>query len=147
MNLREYIDQLRTSGYTVRGSKGEDPVLIAPDGSAGERWREDYPEDELMDRDEYEEEKYRLQIELLKFQYWTQDVGAKHIVVFEGRDAAGKPFRPFVDRVVPSADGINVRGFLDPVTGHLLATVVLADEAQCSFESRPRRWVAAGVAA
>jgi N-methylhydantoinase B len=54
---------------------------------------------------------------------------------------------PFVDRVVPSADGINVRGFLDPVTGHLLATVVLADEAQCSFESRPRRWVAAGVAA
>ena len=43
MNLREYIDTLRTEGYTVRGSKGEDPVLIAPDGQAVETWREDYP--------------------------------------------------------------------------------------------------------
>ena len=105
MNLREYIDQLRTSGYTVRGSKGEDPVLIAPDGSAVETWREDYPYDELMDRDEYEEEKYRLQIELLKFQYWTQDVGAKHIVVFEGRDAAGKggTIKRFMEHLNPRA--------------------------------------------
>ena len=31
-----------------------------------------------------------LQVELLKFQYWTIDTGAKHVLVFEGRDAAGK---------------------------------------------------------
>jgi polyphosphate kinase len=37
-----------------------------------------------------EEEKYQLQIELLKFQYWTHDTATKHVVVFEGRDAAGK---------------------------------------------------------
>ena len=90
MNLREYIDRLRTEGYTVRGGKGEDPVLVAPDSSAVETWREDYPYDDLMDRDAYENEKYLLQIELLKFQYWSQDVGAKHVIVFEGRDAAGK---------------------------------------------------------
>ncbi len=90
MNLREYIDNLRVEGYTVHGSKGEDPMLIAPDGSAVETWREDYPYDELLDREAYEEEKYRLQVELLKFQYWSEDSGAKHVIVFEGRDAAGK---------------------------------------------------------
>ena len=90
MNLREYIDTLRTEGYTVQGSKDEDPILIDPQGKAVETWREDYPYDELMDRDEYDEAKYQLQVELLKFQYWSEDTGAKHVLVFEGRDAAGK---------------------------------------------------------
>ena len=90
MNLREYIDKLRTEGYTVQGSKDEDPILIDPQGRAVETWREDYPYDELMDREEYDELKYQLQVELLKFQYWSEDTGAKHVIVFEGRDAAGK---------------------------------------------------------
>jgi hypothetical protein len=75
VNLREYIDQLRSEGYTVRGSKHEDPVLIAPNGSAVETWREGYPYIELIDRELYEEEKYRLQVELLKFQYWSRTSG------------------------------------------------------------------------
>src|SRR5690625_5889392 len=43
-----------------------------------------------MDRDEYEVEKYRLQEELLKFQYWFDDHDQMAIIIFEGRDAAGK---------------------------------------------------------
>jgi polyphosphate kinase 2 len=103
MNLREYIDRLRVEGYTVHGSKGEDPTLIAPDGSAVETWREDYPYEELMDREGYEEEKYLLQVELLKFQYWSEDSGAKHVLVFEGRDAAGKggTIKRFVEHLDP----------------------------------------------
>lgn len=105
MRLREYIDKLRIEGYTVRGGKDEDPILIDPQGKAVETWREDYPYDELYDREEYEEEKYRLQIELLKFQYWTQDVGAKHVIVFEGRDAAGKggTIKRFMEHLNPRA--------------------------------------------
>ncbi|GAA1750291.1 polyphosphate kinase 2 [Nostocoides vanveenii] len=90
MNLREYIDSLKTEGYTVRDDHGDDPMLISPDGKAVETWRENYPYDELMSRNDYEVEKYLLQIELLKFQYWAQDMGQKHVIVFEGRDAAGK---------------------------------------------------------
>ncbi|MFN8099533.1 MAG: polyphosphate kinase 2 [Dermatophilaceae bacterium] len=90
MNLREYIDSLKTDGYTVRDDHGDDPMLIAPNGRAVETWRENYPYDELMTRNDYEVEKYLLQIELLKFQYWAQDMGEKHVLVFEGRDAAGK---------------------------------------------------------
>jgi hypothetical protein len=38
----------------------------------------------------YEEELARLQVELVKMPYWIRSVGFRLIVVFEGRDAAGK---------------------------------------------------------
>ncbi|GAB48374.1 polyphosphate kinase 2 [Mobilicoccus pelagius] len=91
MGLREHIDKMRAEGYTVRGDEhGSDPDLIDPGGRAVDTWRESYPYDERLPRDRYDDEKYRLQVELLKFQYWTQDVGGRHVILFEGRDAAGK---------------------------------------------------------
>ena len=39
---------------------------------------------------EYEEELRKLQIELLKFQNHVKDKGLKYLLIFEGRDAAGK---------------------------------------------------------
>ncbi|MFT4296673.1 MAG: polyphosphate kinase 2 [Micropruina sp.] len=104
-NLREFIDKLIAAGYTVADSEGPDPELIDPGGRAVETWREDYPYDELMSRDEYEQEKYLLQIELLKFQYHGQDHGLKHIIVFEGRDAAGKggTIKRFIEHLNPRA--------------------------------------------
>ncbi len=89
-NFREYLDRLLREGYTVRDDEGSDPDLIDPGGSPIETWRDDYPYNERMTRDEYDVEKYLLQIELLKFQYWTQDNDLRHVVLFEGRDAAGK---------------------------------------------------------
>ena len=58
-----------------------------------------------MDRNDYEVEKYLLQIELLKFQYWAQDTGGKHVIVFEGRDAAGKggTIKRFMEHLNPRA--------------------------------------------
>ena len=89
-NLREFIDKLRDGGYTVSDGHTNDPDLIDPQGRAMETWKEDYPYETRMTREEYELEKYRLQIELLKLQYWGEDTGQRHIIVFEGRDAAGK---------------------------------------------------------
>ena len=43
-----------------------------------------------LDRPFYETELYRLQVELVKMQYWIKHVGYRLILVFEGRDAAGK---------------------------------------------------------
>jgi len=42
------------------------------------------------ERVEYEEELRKLQIELLKFQNHVKDTGLKILMIFEGRDAAGK---------------------------------------------------------
>jgi polyphosphate kinase len=111
-NLREYLERLLRDGYSVQSDFSirhdehlSDPDLIDPGGNPVETWREDYPYDERMDRDTYEAEKYQLQIELLKFQYWTQDTGAKHVILFEGRDAAGKggTIRRFMEHLNPRA--------------------------------------------
>ncbi len=43
-----------------------------------------------MDRKDYEKQLLELQIELNKLQSWVTNVGARIVVIFEGRDAAGK---------------------------------------------------------
>jgi polyphosphate kinase len=89
-DLREYIEHLRQAGYSVQGGHTPDPDLIDPEGNPVYTWQEGYPYSERMSREEYELEKYRLQVELLKFQYWLEDNDRRAVIVFEGRDAAGK---------------------------------------------------------
>ena len=43
-----------------------------------------------MARGPYEKEKAKLQAELLKVQLWAQETGQRFVLLFEGRDAAGK---------------------------------------------------------
>ena len=49
-----------------------------------------YPYAHPMARKEYDDQKVRLQVELVKFQNWAREVGERVIILFEGRDAAGK---------------------------------------------------------
>ncbi|MDK1493339.1 polyphosphate kinase 2 [Sinorhizobium sp. 7-81] len=51
---------------------------------------DDYPYKKKLDEDEYEETLTKLQIELVKVQFWMQATGKRVMAVFEGRDAAGK---------------------------------------------------------
>ncbi len=51
---------------------------------------EDYPYDSKLSKKKYKQEKQKLQIELLKMQNWIKETGQKVIIIFEGRDAAGK---------------------------------------------------------
>ncbi|MBB4843292.1 polyphosphate kinase 2 [Paucibacter oligotrophus] len=65
--------------------------LINPDEELSAHWRSGaYPYKNLMSRKAYEKQKYRLQVELLKLQAWVKATGAKVVILFEGRDAAGK---------------------------------------------------------
>ena len=43
-----------------------------------------------MSRKAYEAQKYHLQVELLKMQAWVKETGQRIVILFEGRDAAGK---------------------------------------------------------
>ena len=49
-----------------------------------------YPYRRKLKRGAYEAEKARLQVELLKVQRWVRRSGTRIVVLFEGRDAAGK---------------------------------------------------------
>lgn len=62
-----------------------------PDDELSEDWRKGgYPYKNLMSRKSYEKNKYHLQVELLKLQAWVKESGQRVIILFEGRDAAGK---------------------------------------------------------
>ena len=62
-----------------------------PDDELNENWRDgEYPYKNLMSRKNYEFQKYNLQVELLKMQAWIKETGARVVILFEGRDAAGK---------------------------------------------------------
>jgi polyphosphate kinase 2 len=49
-----------------------------------------YPYADRIKKAKYEKEKARLQVELLKVQRWVKESGKKVVILFEGRDAAGK---------------------------------------------------------
>ncbi len=50
----------------------------------------EYPYTTKIRRLDYEKQKAELQVELLKVQDWVKDTGQKIVMLFEGRDAAGK---------------------------------------------------------
>lgn len=62
-----------------------------PDEELAMDWREGiYPYRHRMLRRNYEKQKYQLQVELLKLQAWVKATGQRVVILFEGRDAAGK---------------------------------------------------------
>ncbi len=72
------MDDLR-EGNGQAPENGQEPTAGAPASLPGK-----------LDRKLYEKELARLQVELVKMQYWAKATGFRLIVLFEGRDAAGK---------------------------------------------------------
>ncbi len=78
-----------------KGGEKENKIKIKFDLDAKNRriaWNEDgsFPYKHKMEVVTYEREKHLLQIELLKAQSWVQNTKQRVVVIFEGRDAAGK---------------------------------------------------------
>ena len=116
-SLRELTDdELASRGLAVEGTWDEvdDPVLLGPDGTPVDTWRQGYPYDQRMSRWEYEVDKRLLQIELLKLQTWVKETGQRVLVLFEGRDAAGKggTIKRFTEHLNPR--GSRVVALLKP---------------------------------
>ncbi|AOW15539.1 polyphosphate kinase 2 [Hydrogenophaga crassostreae] len=64
---------------------------LDPNEQLSKDWRSGaYPYKNLLSRRVYEANKYLLQVELLKLQAWAKETGQRVVILFEGRDAAGK---------------------------------------------------------
>lgn len=96
--MRDLISNMPTDESVVllrgllqqQGVKPKD-LGLNPDEELVKDWRDGgYPYKNLMLRRNYERQKYRLQVELLKLQAWVKETGQKVVILFEGRDAAGK---------------------------------------------------------
>ena len=81
--LREALSSKAEVGLGAQG--------LHPDDELSRDWRQGgYPYRNLMRRATYESQKFRLQVELLKLQAWVKETGQRVVILFEGRDAAGK---------------------------------------------------------
>jgi polyphosphate kinase 2 len=82
MILQILNDELKSEKQQKRKLKDEELVQGWRDGG--------YPYKYLMSRKSYEFQKYDLQVELLKLQAWVKETKSRVVILFEGRDAAGK---------------------------------------------------------
>jgi polyphosphate kinase 2 len=79
--------EILKSSFTPEDLLDDDaPTTLTEDDA----WRQGFPYDTKMTRKEYEHRKHVLQVELLKLQVWIKETGQRVIILFEGRDAAGK---------------------------------------------------------
>ena len=80
-----------TTGNGADAAKGNlvFPV-VSPDQVRQAFETGEYPYKDRLSRTVYERRKAKLQAELLKVQHWAQETGQKFVLLFEGRDAAGK---------------------------------------------------------
>lgn len=94
-----------------------------------------YPYDRKMNRSEYEEEKRALQIELLKLQKWVKSSGKKIVLVFEGRDAAGKggTIKRFMEHMNPRGARVVALGIPTEVQKGSMVLSTL-------YRTAPNRW-------
>jgi len=80
-------------GNSKKKKKAKNNIVFDLNAKNGRiNWNQDgaYPYEKKMAVLDYEREKHELQIELLKMQNWVKDTNQRVIVLFEGRDAAGK---------------------------------------------------------
>ena len=80
------------------------PEDLDPDDELAEDWLDGaYPYKNRMSRKNYERNKYQVQVELLKLQAWVRATGQRVVIIFEGRDAAGKggTIRRFMEHLNP----------------------------------------------
>lgn len=86
-------DDLSVLQQAFRHFMPTEPVVqnVNADNALSPDWRAGgYPYKYLLSRKAYEKQKYGLQVELLKLQAWVKGTGQKLVILFEGRDAAGK---------------------------------------------------------
>src|ERR1022692_1860932 len=100
----ELLDDLAGElGLCLRHRARGAPDLITADGRPAQTWREGFPYPERLGKKSYAAAKRDLQIELLKLQRSVKQEQQRVVILFEGRDAAGKggTIRRFTENLNP----------------------------------------------
>jgi polyphosphate kinase 2 len=85
------VDDRKALRKALKARENANGEKFDPDDELSGDWRDGgYPYRNLLRRSTYEKEKFKLQVELLKLQAWVKETGQRLIILFEGRDAAGK---------------------------------------------------------
>ena len=94
--LKLLVKDAKTRIHAAGADENEDELVAD--------WEKaEFPYKHRMSNKRYEKEKLPLQVELLKLQKWVKETGKKIVIIFEGRDAAGKggTIRTFMEHLNP----------------------------------------------
>ncbi len=108
-NIQEYLKNIITSlKYRERKGYGVEPE--------SEDYEFEIEEPSIIPKKIYRKELYFLQVELLKLQEWLKKSGKTVIIVFEGRDSAGKgsTIKKFVENLNPRYYNVVALGIPTP---------------------------------
>ena len=103
LEFKEYYDSLE---------ERVDTYLSDEDNQEKEHFDRFEGESSMLSRRQYEDEKYRIQIELAKLQEWVLTNKKRVAIVFEGRDSAGKgsTIKRFVEILNPKVYSVVALG-------------------------------------
>ena len=106
-NVEEYLGKMIIS-LKFREKRGY--------GTEPEREDYDFEEPSIIPKKIYRKELYELQVELLKLQEWCKNTEKTVIIVFEGRDSAGKgsTIKKFVENLNPRYYNVIALGIPTP---------------------------------
>ena len=108
-NVKEYFGKVINSlKYRERSGYGVEPE--------SEDYEFEIEEPSILPKKTYRKELYYLQVELLKMQEWLRKTGKTVIIVFEGRDSAGKgsTIKKFVENLNPRYYNVVALGIPTP---------------------------------
>jgi polyphosphate kinase 2 len=108
-NVKEYFGKVINS-LKYRDKKG---YGVEPES---EDYEFEFEEPSILPKKVYRKELYYLQVELLKMQEWLKKTGKTVIIVFEGRDSAGKgsTIKKFVENLNPRYYNVIALGVPTP---------------------------------
>ena len=108
-NVEDYLGKIITSlKYRERSGYGTEPE--------SEDYEFDVEEPSIIPKKVFKKELYELHVELLKLQEWLRETGKTVIIVFEGRDSAGKgsTIKKFTENLNPRYYNIIALGVPTP---------------------------------
>lgn len=108
-NVEDYLGKILTSlKYRERSGYGTEPE--------SEDYEFEIEEPSIIPKKVYRKELYELQVELLKLQEWLKKTGKTVIIVFEGRDSAGKgsTIKKFTENLNPRYYNVIALGVPTP---------------------------------
>ena len=108
-NVQDYLGKIVTSlKFRERSGYGSEPE--------SEDYEFEIEEPSIIPKKVYKKELYEMQIELLKLQEWLKTTGKTVIIVFEGRDSAGKgsTIKKFTENMNPKGYKVIQLGIPTP---------------------------------
>ena len=138
LHRQEVIDFSASGRRAYRTGRASERSISVGVMAKAKDGKKDIHKQPKVSNEVYEAEMFRLQTELVKMQEWTKATGVRIVVIFEGRDAAGKggTIKRISEYLNPRVARISA--LPTPSTARKVSGTTSATSPSCQLEARSR---------